>query len=125
MGRSLRSEFQIPQEARMPLQIKLDASFKAANFLKRNAALIGLLVGGPEPLFLDATASKPSGSIALAGRGFELFIQIRELIDIQKLLVRFLKDIDREETFAQKLSARLANRACFTGRSRAVTSLTR
>lgn len=111
MGRSLRSEFQIPQEARMPLQIKLDASFKAANFLKRNAALIGLLVGGPEPLFLDATASKPSGSIALAGRGFELFIQIRELIDIQKLLVRFLKDIDREETFAQKLSARLANRA--------------
>ena len=111
MARSLRSEFQIPQDAKLALQIKVDASLEAADFLKRNAALIGLLVGGPEPLFLDPASGKSPGSIALAGRGFEIFIQIRELIDIQKLLVRFRKDIEREETFAQKLTSKLANQA--------------
>ncbi len=111
MARSLRSEFQIPQEAKLPLHIKLEATLDAADFLRRNAALIGLLVGGPEPLFLESTATKPANSIALAGKGFELFIQIKELIDIQKLLVRFKKDIDREESFAHKLIAKLENKA--------------
>jgi len=111
MARSLRSEFQIAGETQMPLFIKLDSSLNAGDFLKRNAPLIGLLVSGPLPMFLEPAAVKPSGSIALAGKGFELIVQVKELIDVQKLLGKLRKDMEREEVFALKLKAKLANEA--------------
>ncbi len=111
MARSLRSEFQIAPETQMPLFIKLDSTLDAGDFLKRNAPLIGLLVSGPLPMFLEPGAVKPSGSIALAGKGFELIVQVKELIDVQKLLGKLRKDIEREEVFALKLKAKLANEA--------------
>ncbi len=114
MARTLRSEFQIPPEAKMPLEIRLDPGFEGAAFMERQAALIALLVNGPEPVFLASAAPRTAGTIALAGKGFELFLKVKDLVDTAKLVAKFLKDIQREEAYVAKVQARLANPA-FTG----------
>ncbi len=111
MARTLRSEFQISPEVKMPLAVKLDPSCLSGGFLKSQGALIGLLVGGPTPSYLAQDATKPSGSVALAGNGFEIFCQVAELVDMEKLLAKFRKDAEHEGAFAACLEAKLANPA--------------
>jgi valyl-tRNA synthetase len=95
----------------MPLEIRLDPGFAAAGFLKRGAALVGLLVNGPEPLFIEADSPRPRGAVALAGKGFELFVHVKEVVDTAKLIAKLDKDIQRESAFATKVRAKLANPA--------------
>ena len=111
MARTLRSEFQISPEVKMPLAVKLDPSCLSGGFLKSQGALIGLLVGGPTPSYLAQDATKPSGSVALAGNGFEIFCQVAGLVDMEKLLAKFRKDAEHESAFAARLEAKLANPA--------------
>ncbi|PKL06415.1 MAG: valine--tRNA ligase [Spirochaetae bacterium HGW-Spirochaetae-9] len=111
LARTLRSEFQIPPEARMPLSIRFEAGFEGADFLKRGGALIALLVNGPEPRFLEKDASRPVGAVALVGKGFELFVDVKELVDTAKLVAKLDKDIQKESAFVAKVRAKLANQA--------------
>ena len=111
LARTLRSEFQIPPEVKMPIEIRLDPGFTAAGFMKRGAPLAGLLVNGPEPRFLIPDSPKPEGAVALAGKGFELFLHVKDIVDSAKLIAKLDKDIQREAAFASKLRAKLANPA--------------
>ena len=111
LARTLRSEFQIPPEVRMPLEIRMSPGFTAANFLRGQASLIALLVSGPEPDFIDADVSRASGSIALVGRGFELYCRVGELVDTARLIEKFDKEIRKETEFAARLEVKLSNQA--------------
>ncbi len=111
LARTLRSEFQIPPEAKMPLTVKFEAGFESAEFFRRNAALVGLLVNGPEPRFAAPGTPKQAGAVALVGRGFELFIDVAELVDKAKLVAKLEKDIQKESAFVAKVKAKLANEA--------------
>ncbi|MCE1196025.1 valine--tRNA ligase [bacterium] len=111
MARTLRSEFQIPPEAKMPLTVKFEEGFDGAEFFKRNAALVGLLVNGPEPRFAAPGTPKQAGAVALVGRGFELFVDVAELVDKAKLVAKLEKDIQKETAFVAKVAAKLANEA--------------
>lgn len=111
LTRSLRSEFQIPQETKMQMDVRLDGQFRHGDFLKKNAGLIAFLANGDEPRFLDVAAARPSGTVGLAGSGFEVFVHVKELIDTEKLVQKLQKDIERERVFAAKVDAKLANPA--------------
>jgi valyl-tRNA synthetase len=111
LARTLRSEFQIPPEAKMPLTVKFEEGFDGAEFFKRNAALVGLLVNGPEPRFAAPGTPKQAGAVALVGRGFELFVDVAELVDKAKLVAKLEKDIQKESAFVAKVRAKLANEA--------------
>ncbi|MFZ2781019.1 MAG: valine--tRNA ligase [Rectinemataceae bacterium] len=113
-ARTLRSEFQIAPEVKMALEVKLDPSCAAADFLRRNADLAGLLVNGPAPRFLEAGAARPVGAVALVGRGFEAFARVRELVDVARLTAKLSKDAEKELSFAARTRAKLENPA-FTG----------
>ncbi|MCX7026690.1 MAG: valine--tRNA ligase [Spirochaetes bacterium] len=110
-ARTLRSEFQIPPEVSMPLEIRLEQGFEAGTFIRGQGPLIGLLARGPEPVFLNAVVPKAKGSIALVGRGFELYCRVGELVDTAKLVEKFNKDIRKESEFALRLKVKLANPA--------------
>jgi len=69
------------------------------------------LANGDEPRFLDVAAARPSGTVGLAGSGFEVFVHVKELIDTEKLVQKLQKDIERERVFAGKVDAKLANPA--------------
>ncbi|MCE5256268.1 MAG: valine--tRNA ligase [Spirochaetaceae bacterium] len=111
LARSLRSEFQIPPETRMQIDIKLDSHVDFGDFLKRNGKLVAFLVNGPEPRFLDGAAARPTGAIGLAGKGFEIFLHVKELVDGAKLIQKLQKEIERERAFAAKEEAKLGNPA--------------
>ncbi|HWR13167.1 MAG TPA: valine--tRNA ligase [Rectinemataceae bacterium] len=111
LGRTLRSEFQIPPEVKMPIEIKFEAGFAAKEFMRQGAALIGLLVNGPEPRFLEPGSPKPIGAVALVGKGFELHIHVKDVVDSGKLIAKLDKDIQRESAFAAKVKAKLSNPA--------------
>jgi valyl-tRNA synthetase len=111
LARTLRSEFQLPPEVKMPLEIRLGEGFVAGAFIRGQAPLVALLVGGPEPAFLDASAPKAKGSIALVGRGFELYCRVGEIVDLGRLIEKFDKEIRKENDFMTRLRGKLANQA--------------
>ena len=112
LARTLRSEFQIPSEARMRLALRFEPGFDGADFLRGKAALLGLLVNGPEP---EVVESRPSGTVALVGRGFEAFAFVKEAVDSAKLVEKLRKNIERDRQFAQRTEAKLANPGFVSG----------
>lgn len=111
LARTFRSEFQIPPDVRMPLAVRLGADFPAAGFIRRNADLVALLVNGPAPRFLREGEARPEASVELVGAGFDLFVQVKELVDTKALAEKLKKDIAKESAFIGKVKAKLANQA--------------
>ncbi|HEY9053706.1 MAG TPA: valine--tRNA ligase [Rectinemataceae bacterium] len=111
LARTLRSEFQIPPDIQMPLEIRVEEGFAAAPFLRSQADLVSLLVSGPPPVFLGPGAGRSAGTVALVGKGFELYCKVGDIVDGAKLVEKFRKDMVREKEFADRLSAKLANEA--------------
>ncbi|MDP2791967.1 MAG: class I tRNA ligase family protein, partial [Rectinemataceae bacterium] len=106
MSRTLRSEFQISPETKMKLAIRFEPGFAGADFLMRNAELVGLLVNGPAP---EAVVTRPEGSVVLAGRGYEAYAMVRESVDVVRLVEKLGKEIAKDRGFAERTAAKLAN----------------
>jgi valyl-tRNA synthetase len=106
LARTLRSEFQIPPEARMRLSLRFEAGFEGADFLARNGELVGLLVNGPVP---EVSPSRPAGTVALVGKGFEAYAFVKDAVDVGKLVEKLRKEVDKDELFAERTRAKLAN----------------
>lgn len=47
----------------------------------------------------------------MVGKGIELYCKVGEMVDTAKLLEKFAKDIRKEQDFATRLTAKLANQA--------------
>ncbi|HOX91995.1 MAG TPA: class I tRNA ligase family protein, partial [Spirochaetales bacterium] len=106
MVRSLKAEFGIPPERKLRLAVKGDDGSQAAQFLSHNAALVVLLANAES---FTPVQSKPEGSLALAGRGYECYAYAREAVDISALALRFRKEAEKENAFADKVDAKLSN----------------
>ena len=55
--------------------------------------------------------ARREGSIAAAGKGFEVFVHIREAIDAPKEIARLAKDREKAEAERTRTEAKLANAA--------------
>ncbi len=106
--RSLRSEFGIAPEKKLHIAVRFDGGFEGGDFVRRNADLIALLAGAGTVEFVQA---RPSGALALAGRGFEAYVFAREAVDVTQLAARFAKDAEKENQYIQRTTAKLANEA--------------
>lgn len=95
MARTLRSEFQISPETKMKLAIRPEQGFTGAEFIRRNAGLIGLLVNGPVPDFVE---TRPEGSVVLAGRGYEAYAMVKESVDVAKLVEKLEKELEKDRS---------------------------
>lgn len=95
----------------MRLALRFEPGFAGADFLRANAALVGLLVGGPAP---EEAASRPAGTVALVGAGFEAYAYVKESVDSARLVEKLRKEIDKDRAFAERTRAKLANPG-FTG----------
>ncbi len=111
LTRSLRVEFGIAPEVKIRLALRFEAGGAAlsagiAPFLRENGALVGLLANGPAP---DETEVRPAGTVALVGKGFEAYAFVKESVDAAKLLEKLRKDVDKDEQYAARTRAKLAN----------------
>ena len=111
LTRALKAEFGIAPETKVRLALRFEArgaegSADIAPFLRENGALVGLLVGGPAP---EETASRPGGTVALVGKGFEAYAFVKESVDPGRLLEKLRKDLAKDEEYVGRTSAKLAN----------------
>lgn len=91
--RTMRSEFTIPPNRTFDLYVRYgDGRDDLGTFFEGNKDLVALL-GGIDTLEIGTDASRRAGSIAVVGSGFEAYLYIRDLIDIDAQLARLEKSI--------------------------------
>ena len=96
--RTIRSEFTIPPEKKVRVAVRTDSDFTAADYISENHSLILNLVNAGS---LTISHEKPdaSGSVPAAGNGFEAFVYVSELIDVEKERAK----LQKEQKSLQKL----------------------
>ncbi|MCL2128201.1 MAG: valine--tRNA ligase, partial [Treponema sp.] len=111
MVRTLRSECTITPEKKLRALARLGG--EAEKTLRRNEELVKLLAGIGELEIETAgeggTGGRPQGSIGMAGAGFEVFVFIAEAVDIDSLVQKFTRDLERDRLYIRGLEAKLAN----------------
>ncbi|MFP4430119.1 MAG: valine--tRNA ligase [Spirochaetaceae bacterium] len=98
--RTVRSEFTIPPGKKIDFRVRTDAGFVHADFLAAEEELIRLLTGAQSVSF---SHEKPdtAGSVTEVGTGFEVYIYVRELIDVSA-------EVDRLKRASEKLEKQLS-----------------
>jgi valyl-tRNA synthetase len=107
--RTLRSECTISPEKKVRVLIRLGEAKK--KILNENAELVKLLAGiaNLESAGTEGEGSRPQGSIAVVGAGFEAFVYIAEAADLFQLKLKFTRDIERDRKFIGVLESKLGN----------------
>jgi valyl-tRNA synthetase len=103
--RTLRSECTIPPDRKLKVMAR---SPVMESVLEENSNLVKLLAGIGE-FELDFRGEKPSGSIGLAGNGFEAFVFVAEAVDLKILKNKLAKELERDQKFVESLKTKLAN----------------
>jgi valyl-tRNA synthetase len=106
MVRTLRSECGITPDKKLKTLVR--AETQQENTFKENENLIKLLAGIGELIF-DSSAEKPTGSIGMAGAGFEVFVFIAEAVDTAALKKKFTHDLEKDSKYIEGLRAKLSN----------------
>ncbi len=106
--RTLRSEFTIPPEKKIPVTVFMESSFMAEKFFISHKSLIAQLVNTDN---LVLTTEKPSidGSVASAGTGFEAYVFIRDVIDIEKEVAKLRKEQQKMAQMIKQTEGKLKN----------------
>jgi valyl-tRNA synthetase len=110
MMRTLRSECGITPEKKLKALVRADKEQEKT--FKENEELIKLLAGIGE-LEIEpadtALTERPSGSIGMAGTGFEVFVFIAEAVDTAALIKKFANDLEKDKKYIESLRIKLAN----------------
>jgi valyl-tRNA synthetase len=106
--RTIRSEFTIPPDRKIDVTVVVDGDLRRTFESHRELAAH---LAGTKALVFQADRPPAKGCIPAAGRGFEVFVHVREAIDVPRETVRLGKE--REKTLAerQRVEAKLANAA--------------
>jgi valyl-tRNA synthetase len=109
MARTLRSECGITPDKKLRILIRSGTELEAP--FKENEGLIKLLAGAGDLQIEGAsnTLDRPTGSIGLAGTGFEIFVFVAEAVDTQALKKKLSGDLERDQKYIENLRAKLAN----------------
>jgi valyl-tRNA synthetase len=105
--RTIRSEFTIPPDARIRVSVLTEKAAETRQSFEAHRALISHLAGIGSLAFPDA---RPSGgaSIAAAGKGFEVFVDVEGAIDAPREIARLSKDRQKAQSEIERTQAKLA-----------------
>ena len=107
--RTIRSEFTIPPDRKIDFTIVAEDAGVRENF-ESHRGLIAHLAGSREPVF-SAARPATTGVIGATGKGFEVFVVVREAIDAPREIARLGKDKEKTLSEMQRTEAKLANTA--------------
>jgi valyl-tRNA synthetase len=106
--RTVRAEFAIPFDR--PLRVGVAAANGARSVLADHLQLVRMLTNAPE-LSLDAGEQERQGTIPVVGSGFEAFVHVRELLDLDRENARLAKELSGLGELVQRTRAKLGNAA--------------
>ena len=106
--RALRSECGIEPQAKLHCSLLVQENSPAAESKNRREIIV-MLAGLRELEFINSVEQKPKSSVGTVGEGFEAFIVAGEGADVEKLIARFEKELEREKGNLAKLEGKLKN----------------
>ena len=107
--RAVRSDLGIGAEKKIRVVIKVDDSFFATAFFTQQKELMASFVGASS-LEVDAAGSiDVSTAFPVAGTGYEMFVFVREAIDVQKEVDKLAADIEKSRKSLEGVLAKLSN----------------
>jgi len=106
MVRTLRSECGITPEKKLRALVRTG---EHAQIFNKNDGLIKLLAGIGDLSIEGNKDGRPSGSIGMAGPGFEVFVFVAEAVDTQALKKKLSGDLERDLKYIEGLRVKLAN----------------
>lgn len=107
--RAVRSELGIPAERKIRVVIKADKQFVASSFFAEQNALIASFVAASS-LQLDLEdAISVEGAFPVAGTGYEMYVFVREAIDVEKEIAKLQSDLIKNQKSLEQVLNKLAN----------------
>jgi valyl-tRNA synthetase len=107
--RTIRSEFTIPPTKTFDVYVRVaDSRPELTEFFQRNGAYARLLAN-VSALEIGGDDSRRAGSVAVVGSGFEAYLYVRELIDVDEQIKRLDKSIGKIEKGLNQAERKLSN----------------
>lgn len=106
--RTLRSEFTIPPDRKIPVCVKVDPDFDGEEYFVEHNALLSKLMGCNTLEFSRETPSA-EGSIPVAGVGFEAYVYIREAVDVPREISKLQSDVQKLDKLITQSEKKLSN----------------
>ena len=107
--RSLRSELQIPNERKLQIVFRPDAAFVATGFVAEHVGLISTFVGASQLVVDEHAETSVAKAIPVAGPGFEVFVFVRDAIDVDSEIRKIEIDLDRNTKSLEGTLRKLSN----------------
>jgi valyl-tRNA synthetase len=106
--RTIRSEFTIPPDRRIDVTVVVEGGLRRT--FEDHRDLVAHLAG-TKTLAFQPDRPPAKGSIPSAGKGFEVFVHVREAIDVPRETVRLGKEKEKALAERRRTEAKLANAA--------------
>jgi valyl-tRNA synthetase len=106
--RTIRSEFTIPPDRKIDVTVVVDGDLGRTFESHRELAAH---LAGTKSLVFQTDRPPAKGCIPSAGRGFEVFVHVREAIDVPRETARLGKEKEKTLAERQRVEAKLANAA--------------
>jgi valyl-tRNA synthetase len=106
--RSLRSEFTIPPAQRIHFAVRCEPGFAHTGFFEEHRALVELLTTAERTTY-ETTPPETSGSVTLVGTGFEVYVYVREAIDLEAEVAKLSRNLEKTERLLAQTEKKLAN----------------
>jgi valyl-tRNA synthetase len=106
--RTIRSEFTVAPDKKIDVAVVTDKGSDTRENFQSHQGLVAHLAGIRTLDLREARPTEP-GAIAAAGKGFEVFVLLREAIDVPREMARLAKEKERAEGDIQRTRAKLAN----------------
>ena len=107
--RTVRSEFTIAPEKRIPIAVSMDDNFTADKMFTDHYDLIKSLTRASE-LTIEKVKPDTTGSIPVPGKGFEAFIFISDIIDVPVEIAKLEKEEKKNTKLLESTEHKLQNR---------------
>lgn len=106
--RTVRSEFTVPPEKKVDVYVRFDENFFAEAFFTEHSELISRFTSA-DTLSFSAERPESSGMIPVACLGFEVFVDLRGVIDLEKETAKLKKELKKLEGLKTGTAKKLQN----------------
>ncbi len=106
--RTIRAEFTIPPDRRIDVAVVAEKAGGSRKNFEAHRELVAHLIGSKSLSFAD---KKPEtgGTIPAAGKGFEVFVSVKEAIDAPREVLRLTREKEKAAAERTRTEAKLAN----------------
>lgn len=103
--RTLKSEFNIPASVEIDVALKFDADFKYEAYFKANESIVKRMINFKNIFYNE----NYDGMLGVAAVGFEIYADVKSLIDKTKELIRLEKQLEKYKMLNISVSKKLEN----------------